>query len=112
MPLDASTITLVGGVISCVIGVSTFVAGRMDKSRQSGVLEEKINQALTGITDIKNDLRAQNKAQSDLGLLAKSHEEKIRTLFKQVDELHTELNSKLQLQDVLLELISCLKSKS
>lgn len=108
--MDASTITLVIGIISCVIGVSTFVSGRLDKSRQSGVLEEKINQALKGITEIKNDLKAQNKAQADLGILAKSHEEKIHTLFNNIESIRAEMNSKIQLQEVLSELLHYLQS--
>lgn len=109
-PLDSGTITFVAGIISCVIGVSTFVMGRLDKSRQSGILEEKINQALKGITEIKDDIKNQNKAQAELGLIAKSHDEKIRTLFNRVDDLHTEINSKIQLQEVLSELLHYLQS--
>ena len=47
--MDLSTITFLGGIISCVIGIATFITGMNSRAQKEGVLEQKINQAIEGI---------------------------------------------------------------
>ena len=51
--MDGPTITLIIGIVGCVIGVSTFVSSLQNKAQNTGVLEQKIEQALQGIDEIK-----------------------------------------------------------
>lgn len=59
-----SAISIIGcavGIISCIIGVSTFVSAQITKARQDGVMLAKIDQCVTGIDEIKTDVKEKNK---------------------------------------------------
>ena len=75
------TITLICSIVLCIIGVLTFVASMNSKSKGDGVLVQKIDQALTGIEELKTDLKEVTSNERNLELLVRSHEEQIKTLF-------------------------------
>lgn len=77
--MDAGTVTFVAGLISCVIGVSTFISGRMTKAERNGSMETKINQALEGITAINHKLEVSSHDQHAVELMVRSHEEQLKT---------------------------------
>lgn len=109
--MDLGTVTFIAGVISCIIGISTFVSGRMSKAEHNGSLEEKINQALSGISSINQKLEASSRNHHEIALLVQSNTEQIKTLFTQYDELKQEINEKDNTRDALIELIHTLRSK-
>lgn len=109
--MDPSTVTLIIGIISCVVGVSTFVSGRMAKAEHNGNMEAKINQALDGISQINRKLEESSTNHHEISLLVQSHEEKIKTLFRQHDDLHTMINESNQTREVLVELLQAIKEK-
>ena len=71
-------------VILCVIGVATFVVGMNARSKNDGMMMQKLDQAVDGIEDLKTDMKEvkDNQHKSDLKL--QSHEDQIKTLFKMV----------------------------
>ncbi len=91
--MDLSTITLLGGIISCIIGIATFVTGMNARAQKEGVLEQKINQAIEGIEEIKTEMKSTSTNQNALALLVQSHEEQIKTIFHQVNSIDQRLNS-------------------
>lgn len=85
--MDGATLTLLAGLISCLIGISTFIVGMNSRAQKTGILEQKINQAVTGIEEIKTELRTLSQAQNSLALQTTSQEERIGTLYAQVASL-------------------------
>ena len=71
-------------VILCVIGVATFVVGMNARSKNEGMVIQKLDQAVDGIEELKTDVKEvkENQHKSDLKL--QSHEDQLKTLFKMV----------------------------
>ncbi len=110
--MDGPTITLLVGIIGCVIGVSTFVSSLQNKAQNTGVLEQKIEQALQGIDEIKKQVQDSASNQSNLSLTVQAHSEQIKNLFKSHDELKIRINTLEHINDTLnriLEAITALK---
>ena len=89
--MDTATLTLVGGIITCIIGVATFVVGMKNRAANDGMLIQKINQALAGIDELKQDFKARASMERSLELRVQAHDEQIKSLFKSQEEL-TETN--------------------
>ena len=64
--MNPAAITLLAGVITCVIGICSFVMGRMDNARKSGSMETKIEQALEGINRIDRKLEETSKTRDNV----------------------------------------------
>lgn len=96
-----NTILFVCSLIVCIIGVLTFISGLMTKSKEDGVLVEKINQALEGIEELKSDLKSVTNTEKSLELMVRSHEEQIHTLFKQMDSSTTILEALKAILEIL-----------
>lgn len=107
--MDPATITLIIGIISCVIGVSTFVNGRMAKAEHNGSMETKISQALDGITAINRKLEEFSDSQHEVELLVRSHEEQIHTLFESIGDMKNSITTCSQTQDILKDLVHTLR---
>lgn len=108
--LDIPTITLIIGIVGCIIGVCTFISGRMARAERNGSMETKITQALEGIESINRKLEASSLTQHNIDLTVHSHDEQIKTLFRQYSELralHTEGD---RTREVLSELLQFLRS--
>lgn len=100
--MDLSTITFLGGILSCVIGIATFITGMNARAQKEGVLEQKINQAIEGIEEIKAEMKSTSTNQNALALLVQSHEEQIKTIFKQltsIDQRQSTLDMRLSSSD-------------
>lgn len=108
--MDTGTITLIIGIISCVIGVSSFVTGRMARAERNGALEAKVTQALDGIVAINSKLEAFSENQESVKLLISTHDEKIRTLFNQTRELKEALEKSDNTRQVLIDLMQEIKA--
>ena len=84
-------ITLGLGLISCVIGVCTFVSGIVARSKAEGQTYEKINQCIKGIEEIKKDLKENTACYNNLHIVTtdqesrlRACEEDIKTIFKRI----------------------------
>ena len=78
--MDAATITLIVGIISCIIGVSTFVSSMVTRAKTEGQTVEKINQCIKGIEDIKQDLKENAVNYNNLHGMVIDHESRIRSI--------------------------------
>lgn len=59
-----NTISLIGcivGIISCFVGVSTFVSAQITKAKQDGMVLAKIEQCVKNTEDIKKEMKEKNK---------------------------------------------------
>lgn len=108
--MDGPTITLVIGIIGCVIGVSTFVSALQNKAQSNGILEQKIEQALQGIDEIKNQVKESASNQSSISMLVQKHDERINTLFNSVGELKTRINNIERIESTLNKILEAIKS--
>lgn len=95
-------ITFVCGVIACLIGVLTFIVGMNNRAKADGEVVQKLNQAVTGISELKSDVKDIKRNQQDLALLVNSHEQQIKTLFHNIDDLNNTHN-------VLVEILTYIK---
>lgn len=105
-----SAITLIIGIIGCIIGICTFISGRMARAERNGSMETKITQALEGIESINRKLEASALTQHTIDLTVHSHDEQIKTLFRQYSELralHTEGD---RTREVISDLLQFLRS--
>ena len=80
--LDGATITLIVGIVTCVIGVASFVGSLQNKAQNTGILQQKLEQALQGIEEIKKQVEKSNIVQSNLNLQITSHSEQIKSIYK------------------------------
>lgn len=109
--MHIESITFVAGIISCVIGVSTFISGRTVRAERNGSMETKINQALEGITAINHKLEESSHSQRDIELLVRSHDEKIKTLFREYKELQKTVEAGDKTRETLIELLQIIRAK-
>lgn len=109
--MDWPTVSLLLGLVSGGIGIATFISGRMAKAERSGALETKIEQALQGISDIKETLEEYSKNQHSNELVVRSHEEQLKTLFNQVKVLQDLLTNNTQTYDLLRETLSFMRDQ-
>lgn len=107
--MDTGTITFLIGIIGCIIGISTFISGRMAKAEKNGSMETKITQALDGISSINRKLEDFSKNQHNIDLMVNSHEEQIRSLFKGQEDLKNMIDESNQTKMYLAELLKFIK---
>lgn len=62
--METSTIVFVCGVISCILGITTFVTCMVTRARNDGKLEAKLGFCLQGIEEIKTSISSLNAKQT------------------------------------------------
>lgn len=108
--MDGPTITLIIGIVGCVIGVSTFVSSLLNKAQTNGVLEQKIEQALQGIDEIKTQVKDSATNQSNTSLTVQSHTEQIKNIYKILDELKGRIKTVENIDNTLSKILDAIKS--
>lgn len=93
MTMDQPTVAYIISLIGCAIGVAGFIVGIKSRAKNDGVLQQKLEQALKGIEDIKTDIKNNAVAQNSMALLIRSHDEKINTLKEEMEDFKTRLNN-------------------
>ena len=78
------TILFVCSIVTCAIGISTFVAGMVSRAKNDGTLVQKIEQAIKGIEELKTEVKTISGSQQSLALLVNTHGEQIKTLFNMI----------------------------
>ena len=98
--MEKETLTLLCCIVACILGICTFVVGMKGRAANDGTndgtLIQKINQALAGIDELKQDFKAQANTERKLELRVQTHDEQIKALFKAQEGL-TETNKILAL---------------
>lgn len=111
--IDTATVLFICSVIACIIGIISFVSAKntktQTKAEKDGILEQKINQAIEGINDIKKDFKTVSEVQNRTALSINSHNEQIKTLFTRVDCIQTELTNHENTSKALTEILNVLK---
>lgn len=107
--MDGATITLIIGIIGCVIGVSTFVSSLLNKAQTNGILEQKIEQALQGIDEIKMQVKDSAINQNNMSLTVQSHTEQIKSLYKSIDELKIKIKALENIEGTLTKILEAIK---
>lgn len=81
------------GIVTCTVGVATFISAQITKAKQDGMLVAKIDQCVNGIEDLKKDVKEKNK---ELDSIVDEHTRDIvklktqmRTVFEQLNIQHT-----------------------
>ncbi len=108
--MDGATITLIVGIIGCVIGVSTFVSSLLNKAQTNGVIGQKIEQALQGIDEIKAQVKESASNQTSMSLTVQSHTEQIKNLYKAIDELKGRIKTVENIDGTLTKILEAIKS--
>lgn len=108
--MDGSTITLIIGIIGCVIGVSTFVSSLLNKAQTNGVLEQKIEQALQGIEEIKVQVKESAANQTEVSLNVRSHKEQITMINKDIEDIKTRIRIAENIGNTLEKILEAIKS--
>lgn len=96
------TILFVCSILACIVGVATFVVGMNNRAKADGEVVQKLNQAVNGIAELKTDVKEIKNSQQNLALLVNSHEEQIKTLFHNLNDLNNT-------HDVLIEILNYIK---
>lgn len=86
----ADQITFAFGIVMSILGIISFVLGKMDRAKAEGSIETKVDIALKGIEEIKTRLNKDNEWKESTSAEIKSHDEKIKTLFSLYQELKEE----------------------
>lgn len=85
-------LTMVIGIVSCVVGVCTFVSGLVARSKAEGQTFEKINQCIKGIEEIKVDLKENTTCYNNLHLQTTEQESRLRAVEEDIKTIFKRLN--------------------
>lgn len=96
-----NSIPIIISVITCAIGVFTFIAAILSRAKDDGVLVQKINQAIEGIEELKTEVKTVTISTQSLALRINSHEEQIKTLFRMVDSSNTNTQALISIMETL-----------
>lgn len=91
MMSPTQTITFVIGIIACAVGVMTFVSGMLQRSKNAGALENKVDTILKKIENIEETLNEHRHLNEEIMVTITEHEQKITTLFKRIDVLEKKI---------------------
>lgn len=89
---STDTILFMISVITCLIGVFTFISGMMQRSKNDGVLANKVDMALKGIDEIKESLNENTTWRREISNKVEGHEQNIKTLFTKTAEMQKDLD--------------------
>lgn len=85
--MDGATVTLIIAVVTCIIGILTFVSGRLSKAERDGRLAEKLDTCVSGIGEIKAKLTAQETRQAQQDISLENHEQRLVSVENRVMSL-------------------------
>ena len=89
-----NAISLIGcivGIVSCVIGVSTFVSAQVTKAKQDGIQIAKLDQCVNGIEEIKKSVKEKNH---EIDTILDEHMKAITQLQTEMKAVFKQLNAK------------------
>lgn len=69
------------GVVSCLVGVATFISAQLTKANQDGRLLERVEYVCRGIDEIKRDVKEKNK---EIDKVLDNHSERIARLESEI----------------------------
>ncbi len=87
MMSPTQTITFVIGIIACAVGVMTFVSGMLQRSKNAGALENKVDTILKKIENIEETLNEHRDLNEEIRVTIAEQQQQINTLFKRIEAL-------------------------
>lgn len=75
-----SVITLIFGLITCIIGILSFVASRIKNAEANGRIAEKLDACLKSIDEVKSEVKAQTIAQNNQNIILERHSQQIEAI--------------------------------
>ena len=87
-----NTISLIGcivGIVSGVVGVSTFVSAQVTKAKKDGMQIAKLDQCVNGIEEIKKEMKEKNR---ELDAVIDEHTREITQLQTEMKSVFKQLN--------------------
>ena len=78
--MNGTIITTSISFIMCIIGILTFISGRLSKAEKDGRLAEKLDTCCRGIDEIKAKLTSQENAQTQQSIMIEKHEQRLISL--------------------------------
>lgn len=99
-------VSFVCSIVLCVVGVATFVGGLTARSKSDGILMQKLDQAVDGIEDLKNDLKEVKDNQHKSDLEIQSHKDQLKTLFRMLESNEKVEQSLVLILDSLKHIIA------
>lgn len=90
--MDTSTVVFVSGIISCIIGVASFITGMVSRARNDGKLEAKLGFCLQGIEEIKNNIQGIISKQGSQNEILVEHNAELKRLDERLNILEREFN--------------------
>lgn len=79
-------------IITCLVGVLTFISGMMKQSKNDGILTNKVDMALKGIDEIKASLNENTIWRREISTKVEAHKQNIKTLFSRCEDLQKEID--------------------
>lgn len=87
-----NTMAIIGcivGVVSCVIGVSTFVSANLTKAKEDGMQIAKLDQCVRGIEEIRSSVKEKSH---EVDVAIDNHSSRITVLETQMKSVFKQLN--------------------
>lgn len=97
-------VALLCSIIVCIIGILTFIAGISSRAKGDGAVVQKVDQALVGISELKQELRDMKGNEQSLELLVRGHDEQIKLLRTMVTESNANTQALLTIMQILKDL--------
>lgn len=85
--INMETVLFICSVLLCIVGVGTFVIGLTTRAKQDGILQQKVDNALDGIEDIKEKIEKQADWREYVNNKLTKHDERISTLFRRIEKV-------------------------
>ncbi len=82
--MNGATIATIISLVMCIIGILTFISGRLSKAEKEGRLAEKLDTCCRGIDEIKAKLTSQESAQTQQSIMIEKHEQRFVSLENRV----------------------------
>ena len=97
-------VALLCSIIVCIIGILTFITGISSRAKGDGAVVQKVDQALVGISELKQELREMKGNEQSLELLVRGHDEQIKLLRTMVTESNANTQALLTIMQILKDL--------
>ena len=97
-------VALLCSIIVCIMGILAFIAGISGRAKGDGAVVQKVDQALVGISELKQELREMKGNEQSLELLVRGHDEQIKLLRTMVTESNANTQALLTIMQVLKDL--------
>ena len=92
--MDAkSTITLIIGVITCIIGILSFGASKMKTAENEGRIAEKLDICLKSLDEMKDEMKVQTAAYNKQNVILEKQGQQLDYAFQRIKHIEEVINN-------------------